>query len=166
MTKLEGIGIPTHFIRSINAREQLVNKVDIIPIEVVMRNIAAGSLCKRLGLKEGTVLSRPMIEYYYKEDALNDPMISDEHIMTFGWADTYELEEIVSMTWRVNDYLNGLFSGLGVQLVDFKLEFGRLWGENGSYTSYWLMKFLLIIAAYGMKKPEKNGQRPLSLGFR
>ena len=131
MTKLEGIGIPTHFLRSINAREQLVRRVDIIPIEVVIRNIAAGSLCKRLGLKEGAVLARPLIEYYYKDDELNDPMVSDEHIITFGWADSYELEEMVSMTWRVNDYLNGLFSGLGIQLVDFKLEFGRLWGENG-----------------------------------
>ncbi len=131
MTKLEAMGIPTHFIRSINAREQLVRKVEIIPLEVVVRNIAAGSLCKRLGLKEGMVLSRPLIEYYYKDDALNDPMVNDEHIVTFGWANIYELEEMVSMAWRVNDYLNGLFAGLGIRLVDFKLEFGRMWGDNG-----------------------------------
>lgn len=131
MTKLEAIGIPTHFIRSINMREQLVRSVEIIPIELVVRNIAAGSLCKRLGLKEGEILRKPLIEFYYKEDALNDPLVGEDHIVTFGWADMYELEEMVSMAWRVNDYLNGLFSGIGLQLVDFKLEFGRIWGEHG-----------------------------------
>ena len=131
MTKLEAIGIPTHFIRSINMREQLVRKVDVVPLEVVVRNVAAGSLCKRLGLKEGEILSRPLVEYYYKDDALGDPLISEEHIMTFGWADPYEMEEIVSMAWRINDYLSGLFSGIGLTLVDFKLEFGRIYGEYG-----------------------------------
>jgi phosphoribosylaminoimidazole-succinocarboxamide synthase len=131
MTKLESIGIPTHFIRSINMREQLVRRVDIIPIELVVRNIAAGSLVKRLGVKEGTFLGRPLVEFYYKKDALNDPMVSEDHIITFGWADPYELDEMVAMSWRINDYLNGLFAGLGLKLVDFKLEFGRMWGENG-----------------------------------
>lgn len=131
MTKIESIGIPTHFIKSINMREQLVRKVNIIPIELVVRNIAAGSLCKRLGLKEGTVLMRPLIEYYYKDDDLGDPLIGEDHIMNFGWADPYELEEMVSMAWRVNDYLNGLFTGIGLRLVDFKLEFGRIYGEYG-----------------------------------
>ncbi|MGH1378090.1 MAG: phosphoribosylaminoimidazolesuccinocarboxamide synthase [Alphaproteobacteria bacterium] len=131
MTKLEAIGIPTHFMRSINMREQLVRSVEIIPIELVVRNIAAGSLCKRLGLKEGEILRKPLIEFYYKEDELNDPLVGEDHIVTFGWADMYELEEMVSMAWRVNDYLNGLFSGIGLQLVDFKLEFGRIWGEHG-----------------------------------
>ncbi|PCJ98653.1 MAG: phosphoribosylaminoimidazolesuccinocarboxamide synthase [Zetaproteobacteria bacterium] len=131
MTKLEAIGIPTHFIRSINMREQLVRSVEIIPIELVVRNIAAGSLCKRLGLKEGEILPKPLIEFYYKKDELGDPLIGEDHIVTFGWADMYELEEMVSMAWRVNDYLNGLFSGIGLKLVDFKLEFGRIWGEHG-----------------------------------
>tara|TARA_R110002072_G_scaffold79879_3_gene183881 strand:- start:1291 stop:2142 length:852 start_codon:yes stop_codon:yes gene_type:complete len=131
MTKIEAIGIPTHFIRSINMREQLVRSVDIIPIELVVRNIAAGSLCKRLGLTEGEILPKPLVEFYYKKDELGDPLISEDHIFTFGWADPYELEEMVSMAWRVNDYLNGLFSGIGLKLVDFKLEFGRLWGEHG-----------------------------------
>ncbi|MFP4313342.1 MAG: phosphoribosylaminoimidazolesuccinocarboxamide synthase [Alphaproteobacteria bacterium] len=131
MTKLESIGIPTHFIRSINMREQLVRKVDIIPIELVVRNVAAGSLCKRLGLKEGEILNRPLIEYYYKKDELGDPLVGEEHILTFGWADPYELEEMSFMAWRVNDYLNGLFAGLGLTLVDFKLEFGRIFGEFG-----------------------------------
>jgi phosphoribosylaminoimidazole-succinocarboxamide synthase len=131
MTKLESIGIPTHFIRSINMREQLVRKVEIIPIELVVRNIAAGSLVKRLGIKEGTFLGRPLVEFYYKKDALGDPMVSEDHIITFGWADPYELDEMVAMAWRVNDYLNGLFAGIGLKLVDFKLEFGRIWGEHG-----------------------------------
>lgn len=131
MTKIESIGIPTHFIRSINMREQLVRKVEIIPIELVVRNVAAGSLCKRLGLKEGEILNRPLIEYYYKKDELGDPLIGEEHILTFGWADPYELEEMSLMAWRVNDYLNGLFEGIGLRLVDFKLEFGRIFGEFG-----------------------------------
>lgn len=131
MTKLEAIGIPTHFMRAINMREQLVRSVEVIPLEVVVRNIAAGSLCKRLGLKEGEILPKPLIEFYYKKDELGDPLISEDHIFTFGWADPYELEEIVAMAWRVNDYLNGMFAGIGLRLVDFKLEFGRIWGEHG-----------------------------------
>ena len=131
MTKLEGIGIPTHFLKSLNMREQLVRAVEIIPIEVVVRNIAAGSICKRLGLEEGTYLPQPLVEYYYKDDKLGDPMISEHHIVTFVWADIYELEEIVSMSYRINDFLNGMFAGIGLKLVDFKLEFGRLYGEYG-----------------------------------
>lgn len=131
MTRLEAIGIPTHFIKSINMREQLVRQLDMIPLEVVVRNIAAGSLAKRLGIKEGTVLPRPVVEFYYKKDELNDPMVSEDHIIAFNWLDPYELEEIIAMSWRVNDYLNGLFSGIGLRLVDFKLEYGRLWGEQG-----------------------------------
>ena len=131
MTKIEALGIPTHFIKQINMREQLVREVEIIPLEVVVRNIAAGGLNRHLGIKEGTVLRRPLIEFYYKNDELNDPIVSDEHIFTFGWADPYELEEIVAMTWRINDYMSGLFAGIGLKLVDFKLEFGRMYGEHG-----------------------------------
>lgn len=129
MTKLEGIGVPTHFLRSLNMREQLIRQVEVIPLEIVVRNIAAGSICQRLGIKEGTVLPNPIIEYYFKKDDLNDPMVTEQHIFTFGWADPFELEEIIGQTYRVNDYLNGLFAGIGLRLVDFKLEFGRLWGE-------------------------------------
>ncbi len=132
MTKLESIGVPTHFIKQLNMREQLVRKVEIIPIELVMRNIAAGSLCKRLGVKEGTVLSRPLVEYFYKDDSLGDPLVGEDHCMVMGWADPYELEEMVTMAWRINDYLNGLFAGIGLRLVDFKLEFGRVWDEEGN----------------------------------
>lgn len=129
MTKLEGIGVPTHFLKSLNMREQLVRQVEIIPIEVVIRNIAAGSLCKRLGLKEGTVLPYPLVEFYYKKDDLSYPMLNENHIVTMGLADPYELEEIVSLAFRINDYLNGLFEGIGIKLIDFKVEFGRLFGE-------------------------------------
>lgn len=127
MTKLAGIGIPTHFVRRLNMREQLVKEVEIIPIEVVVRNIAAGSLSKRFGIAEGTPLPRSIVEYYYKSDELDDPMIIEEHITAFGWASPSELDEILSMTLRINDFLSGLFLGLGIKLVDFKLEFGRLY---------------------------------------
>ena len=130
MTKLEGIGVPTHFIRCMNMREQLVRKVDIIPIELVIRNVASGSICSRLGVKEGTVFPQPLVEFYYKKDELNDPIVSEQHIYAFGWADPYELEEMVLQAQRVNDFLTGLFSAIGLRLIDFKLEFGRLWGED------------------------------------
>ncbi|GGA56096.1 phosphoribosylaminoimidazole-succinocarboxamide synthase [Nitratireductor aestuarii] len=124
---LNRIGIPTHFIRRLNMREQLIKEVEIIPLEVVVRNIAAGSLATRLGLEEGTVLPRSIIEFYYKADALNDPMVSEEHITAFGWATPPELDDIMSLAIRINDFLSGLFLGAGIQLVDFKIECGRLW---------------------------------------
>jgi len=110
-------------------REQLVRQVDIVPIEVVVRNVAAGSLSKRLGVEEGTQLSRTILEYYYKDDALGDPLITEEHIACFGWASPEELHDIADMAIRINDFMSGLFAGIGIRLVDFKLEFGRLW-EN------------------------------------
>lgn len=126
-TKLNSMGIPTHFLRRINMREQLIKEVEIIPLEVVVRNYAAGSLCKRLGLEPGTQLPRSIIEFYYKDDALNDPMVSEEHITAFGWATPAELDDIMSLAIRVNDFLTGLFMGVGIQLVDFKIECGRLY---------------------------------------
>jgi phosphoribosylaminoimidazole-succinocarboxamide synthase len=130
-TKLNEIGLPTHFIRRLNMREQLIREVEIIPIEVVVRNVAAGSLAKRLGLEEGTALPRSIIEFYYKNDELGDPMISEEHITAFNWASPQEIDDIMAMSIRVNDFLSGLFLGIGVKLVDFKLEFGRLYeGET------------------------------------
>jgi len=129
MLRLAEIGIPTHFVRRLNMREQLVREVEIIPIEVVVRNIAAGSLAKRFGLEEGTALPRSIIEYYYKNDQLGDPMISEEHITAFGWAAPQDLDDILNMSLRINDFLMGLLLGVGMKLVDFKLEFGRLW-EN------------------------------------
>jgi phosphoribosylaminoimidazole-succinocarboxamide synthase len=131
MTKLGEIGVPTHFMRRLNMREQLVRKLEIIPIEVVVRNIAAGSMAKRFGLEEGVVLPRSVVEFYYKKSELGNPMVSDEHITAFNWAGAHELEEIMSLALRINDYLSGLFLGIGLKLVDFKLEFGRLWDEEG-----------------------------------
>jgi phosphoribosylaminoimidazole-succinocarboxamide synthase len=130
MQRLQEIGVPTHFIRRLNMREQLVREVEIIPIEVVVRNIAAGSLSKRFGIQEGTVLPRSIVEYYYKSDALNDPMVTEEHITAFGWATIQDLDEIMSLALRVNDYLSGLFLGIGLKLVDFKLEFGRVYDDQ------------------------------------
>ena len=128
-TMLTGIGIPNHFIRRLNMREQLVRQVEIVPIEVVVRNVVAGSLATRYGIEEGTPLSRSIIEYYYKDDALNDPMCTEEHIAAFGWANQDEMHDIADLAIRVNDFLSGLFAGVGIKLVDFKMEFGRLW-EN------------------------------------
>lgn len=129
MTKLEGMGIPTHFLKSLNMREQLIRQVEIIPLSVVVRNVAAGALVKKLGMKEGTTLNYPLVEFYYKKDDLGNPMVSENHILNMGWADPYELDEMMTLTWRINDYLSGLFAGIGIRLIDFKLEFGRLYGE-------------------------------------
>ncbi len=126
---LNRIGIPTHFIKRLNMREQLIREVEIIPLEVVVRNIAAGSLATRLGIEEGTVLPRSIIEFYYKNDALEDPMVTEEHITAFGWASPQEIDDVMALAIRVNDFLSGLFLGVGIQLVDFKMECGRLW-EN------------------------------------
>jgi phosphoribosylaminoimidazole-succinocarboxamide synthase len=128
-TLLGQIGIPHHFMRRLNMREQLIRQVEIIPIEVVVRNVAAGTLSTRLGIEEGTQLPRAILEYFYKDDALGDPMIADEHIACFGWASQEEMNDIADMAVRVNDFLCGLFAGIGIRLVDFKLEFGRIW-EN------------------------------------
>ncbi len=131
MLRLGEIGIPTHFVRRLNMREQLIREVEIIPIEVVVRNIIAGSLAKRFGMAEGTPLPRSIVEYRYKSDELSDPMITEEHITAFGWAAPQDLDEMMSMALRVNDFLSGLFLGIGIRLVDFKVEFGRLWeGEQ------------------------------------
>ncbi|MEM7696626.1 MAG: phosphoribosylaminoimidazolesuccinocarboxamide synthase [Pseudomonadota bacterium] len=126
---LNDMGIPTHFIRRMNMREQLIREVEIIPLEVVVRNVAAGSLAKRLGLEEGTQLPRSIIEFHYKNDELDDPLVTEEHITAFGWASPQELDDIMALAVRVNDFLAGLFLGVGIRLVDFKIECGRLW-EN------------------------------------
>ncbi len=128
-TKINEMGLPTHFIRSLNMREQLVREVEIIPLEVVVRNVAAGSISKRLGIDEGKPLPRSIIELYYKNDKLGDPMVTEEHVTAFGWATPQEMDDIVHMSVRINDFLSGLFLGIGIRLVDFKLEFGRYY-EN------------------------------------
>lgn len=125
-TLLSAIDIPNHFIKRLNMREQLIHEVDIIPLEVVVRNTASGSLTKRLGIPNGEKLSRPLIEFYLKDDALQDPIVSEEHITTFGWANQNELEDISSLAFRINDFLIGYFLALKIQLIDFKIEFGRI----------------------------------------
>ncbi|MCC7259938.1 MAG: phosphoribosylaminoimidazolesuccinocarboxamide synthase [Alphaproteobacteria bacterium] len=132
MERLNDIGVPTHYIRSLNMREQLVREVEIIPLEVIIRNIAAGSICKRLGLKDGEPMPKPLIEFCYKDDALGDPLVGEDHVLVFGWADVIELEEIKMQALRINDFLSGLFAGINIRLVDFKVEFGRA-VEDGQY---------------------------------
>ncbi len=129
MTGLQAVGIPTHFIKRLNMREQLCRQVEIVPLEVIVRNYAAGSMAKRLGMTEGTQLPRPIVEFSYKDDSLGDPLVPEEYIAAFGWANQQELDEIVSTALRVNDFLSGTMHGVGIRLIDFKIEFGRLW-EN------------------------------------
>ena len=126
MVGLQSIGIPTHFIKRLNMREQLVRSCEIIPLEVIVRNYAAGTLCTRLGLEGGTQLPRPIVEYCYKDDELGDPLVAEEHIAAFGWASQQEMEDILSLALRVNDYLSGVMYGVGIRLVDFKIEIGRV----------------------------------------
>ena len=128
---LGALGIPHHFIERISAREQLIKQVEIVPIEVIIRNVAAGSICSRLGLTEGEPMPKTLIEFCLKDDSLGDPVIAAEHIDTLGLATPFEMDEIVEMSLRINDFLSGVFIAIGVKLIDFKLEFGRLETENG-----------------------------------
>jgi len=125
LSSLKDVGIENHLIKRLNMREQLINLVDIIPIEFVVRNIVTGSLTKRLGIEDGTILNKPLIEFCYKNDNLGDPLVAREHIYAFGWASLLELDFITKQCLRINDFLQGLFKGIGIKLVDFKLEFGK-----------------------------------------
>ena len=125
MTRLAAIGIHTHFIKRLNMREQLIRQCEIIPLEVVVRNVAAGSIAKRLGIEEGEQLPRTLVEFYLKKDELGDPLVTEEHIAAFNWASPQEVEDMVSTALRINDFLSGLFHAVGIRLVDFKVEFGR-----------------------------------------
>ncbi|MDU8911465.1 phosphoribosylaminoimidazolesuccinocarboxamide synthase [Aestuariicoccus sp. MJ-SS9] len=127
MTGLNGIGVPTHFLKRLNMREQLVRACEIIPLEIIVRNYAAGSMAKRLGIEEGTPLPRPIVEYCYKDDKLGDPLVTEEHIAAFGWASQQDMDDILSLALRVNDYLSGLMYAVGIRLVDFKIEIGRVY---------------------------------------
>lgn len=131
MEAVGGMGIPTHFLGRLSDREQLIRKLEIVPIEVIVRNVAAGSICPRLGLEEGAPLPETLVEFCLKEDALGDPIIAAEHIFAFDWATPEELEIIREYTLRINDFLTGMFFAIGVRLIDFKLEFGRLFHEDG-----------------------------------
>lgn len=129
MKMLAGKGIETHFVEELSSRRTLVKNVKIVPLEVIMRNVVAGSLSKRTGLAEGEVPSMPILELYYKSDELGDPMINDDHALAFGWATREELNQIATMARKINEILKEFFAGVGVDLIDFKLEFGRYKGK-------------------------------------
>ena len=130
LNSLAQCGIQTHLVKRLNMREQLIKHAQIIPIEFVVRNIATGSLTKRLGISEGTVLEKPLLEYYLKDDELGDPLISKEHIYSFEWANENEIKTIDTISLRINDILQGIFRGVGIKLVDFKIEFGKIWNKD------------------------------------
>ena len=130
LNSLEQCGIRTHLVKRLNMREQLIKKAEIIPIEFIVRNIATGSLSKRLGIPEGTILEKPLLEYYLKNDELGDPIITKEHIYAFEWATEKEIKIIDQMSLRINDLLQGIFRGVGIKLVDFKIEYGRIMNKN------------------------------------
>ncbi|AFL99792.1 phosphoribosylaminoimidazole-succinocarboxamide synthase [Desulfitobacterium dehalogenans ATCC 51507] len=126
---LEKVGIPTHFLELLNEREMLVRKLNMIPLEVVVRNIAAGSLAKRLGVEEGFKLSRPVVELYYKDDALGDPFVNEFHSLAMGWAEESDLKEIQELGLKINGELQKILDQARIILVDFKLEFGKADGK-------------------------------------
>ncbi len=161
-SKLNTLGIPTHFIRRINMREQLIKEVEIIPLEVVVRNVAAGSLVKRLGLEAGTQLPRSIIEFYYKDDALNDPMVSEEHITAFGWATPPELDDIMSLAVRVNDFLTGLFMGRRHPARGFQDRVRPTLRERHRCGSSLPMRFRRTIAGCGTSRPATSSTRTVS----
>ncbi len=127
MVGLGQIGVPTHFLKRLNMREQLVRSCEIIPLEVIVRNYAAGSMAKRLGIEEGKQLPRPIVEYSLKNDELGDPLVTEEYIAAFGWASPQDMDDILSIALRVNDFLSGVLYGVGIKLVDFKIEVGRVY---------------------------------------
>ena len=126
LSNLSQIGIKNHLVKRLNMREQIIKFVEIIPIEFVIRNVATGSLTNRFGIEDGTVLKEPLIEYCLKDDKLGDPLMSEDHIYAFEWASRKEIEKIKKMIFRINDFMVGMFRGVGIRLIDFKLEFGRL----------------------------------------
>ena len=130
MNGLQQIGVPTHFIKRLNMREQLIRQCEIIPPEVIVRNYAAGTMAKRLGMEEGTQLPRPIVEFSYKDDSLGDPLVPEEYIAAFGWASQQDLDDIVSIALKVNDFISGVMYGVGIKLVDFKIEIGRVWDND------------------------------------
>ncbi|MES2605932.1 MAG: phosphoribosylaminoimidazolesuccinocarboxamide synthase [Pseudomonadota bacterium] len=129
MEKLAAAGIKSHFVKVLNSTDSLVKKLQMIPVECVVRNLAAGSICKRYGIAEGTEINPPTFEFFYKSDALHDPMINDSHIISFGWATAAQIVAMKELTFQVNTVLKKLFADAGMLLVDYKLEFGLYKGE-------------------------------------
>ena len=130
MTKLTEISVPTHFVRRLNMREQLIHEVEVLPVELVVRNVAAGEFAERFALREGTVLPRTVTEFHLRSDELGDPLVTDDHMTAFGWATSHDIDDMIHYAMRVNDFLLGLFMGIGIRLVDFNLTFGRLYHED------------------------------------
>lgn len=128
MEKLAAAGVPTHFVRRLDDRQTLVKRLAMLPLECVVRNLAAGSLCRRYGIEEGRVLSPPTFEFFLKSDALGDPMVNEYHIRSLGWAEAWQVERMKELTFRINDILTPLFLAGGMVLVDYKLEFGLMDG--------------------------------------
>jgi phosphoribosylaminoimidazole-succinocarboxamide synthase len=133
MTRLGGISIPTHFIKRLSDREQLIREVSIIPLEVIVRNTVAGTMAKKFGLEEGLRLPRPIVEFSLKDDDLGDPIIPENHILVLEIATEDELVEIIEMTLKINDFLRGFFASIGIELIDFKLEYGRIDDGNDGH---------------------------------
>lgn len=127
--KLEGEGIPTHFVELINEREQIVRALEMLPLEVVVRNVVAGSLAKRVGKAEGYVLPQPVVELYYKDDALGDPLVNESHVAAMGWAGPADVAAVQELGRKVNDFLRRVMDKAGIELIDFKLEFGKYNGK-------------------------------------
>ena len=127
MNGLNSVGVPTHFIRRVNMREQMVRMAEIVPLEIVVRNFAAGELAERLGIPEGMPLPRPIVEYYLKDDRLQLPLVAEEPIVAFNWASQQDLDDIIALSLRVNDFLSGVMLGVGIRLADFRIEVGRIW---------------------------------------
>ncbi|WP_128255147.1 phosphoribosylaminoimidazolesuccinocarboxamide synthase [Falsirhodobacter deserti] len=127
MSGLNSVGVPTHFIRRINMREQLVRMAEMLPLEIMVRNHASTGLSDRLGIPEGTPLPRPIVEYYLNDEKLGKPLVAEEHVVAFGWANQQDLDDIVALILRVNDFLSGVMLGVGVRLADFRVEVGRIW---------------------------------------
>ena len=125
MKRLEAAGVPTHFVEELNDRDALVRRVKIVPLEVIVRNVAAGSFSKRVGCPEGTTLKTTILEYCYKDDDLGDPMVNDYHILAMGWATKEELDTIAAYTFKINDFLKDFYKKINIDLIDFKIEFGR-----------------------------------------
>ena len=130
MTRLGEIGIPTHFVKRLNMREQLIRELDLLPVDVTAHNAAAGDFARRFGLKVGTPLPRSIIEFHLNSEELGDPPVAEEHMTAFGWATSQDIDDMIHLALRVNDFLSGLFLGAGIRLVAFKLTFGRFWSED------------------------------------
>ena len=130
MVGLGQIGIPTHFIKRLNMREQLIKAVEIVPLEIIVRNFAAGTLSKRLNIKEGTALPRPIVEFSLKDDTLGDPLVPEEYVIAFNWASQQDLDDIVALALRVNDFISGVMYGVGIKVIDFKIEVGRIFDND------------------------------------